>query len=139
MIGSVATVAASVSETGSATPRRIRGNAGSIHVVPRRASKNSPATAATDKRNPRSNALTGETAKTTAAATANVDPPSVRRPPTHAAAAAIAITHARKADGWTPENTTYAPTTTAMPRLRGHRPSPAAAISHPATAATTTR
>jgi hypothetical protein len=139
MIGSVETVAASVSETGSATPRRMRGSAGSIHAVPSCASSTSPATAATDSRNPRSNELAGETARTAAAATANVDPPSVRRPPTHAAAAAIAITHARTADGCTPENTTYAPTIAAVPRLRCHRPSPSAAISHPATAATTTR
>ena len=139
MIGSVATVAASVSDTGSARPQKWRGSAGSIHAVTSRANKTSPATAATESRNPRSKALMGDTTKTTAAATASVEPPSVRRPPTHAAAAAIAMTHARTADGCTPEKTTYAPTTTAMPRLRGHRPIPAAASSQPATAATTTR
>jgi hypothetical protein len=106
MIGSVATVAASVSETGSATPRKARGSEGSIHAVPSRASNTSPATAATDRRNPRSNALMGDTARTTAAATASVDPPSARRPPIHAAAAAIAMTHARTAEGCTPEKTT---------------------------------
>jgi hypothetical protein len=139
MIGSVATVAASVSEIGSASARKGPGKAGSSHAVPSRAKSTRPATAATDRRNPRSNALAGETASTTAAATASVDPPSVRLPPIHAAAAASAITHARTADGCTPENTTYAPTIAALPALRDQRPSPNDAISQPATAATTTR
>ncbi len=139
MIGSVATVAASVSEIGSASPRIGRGSAGSIHAVPSRASKTRPATAATDSRKPKSNELAGDTASTTAAAIASVEPPSARRPPIHAAAAAIAITHARTADGCTPENTTYAPTIAAIPALRGHRPRPTAVMSQPATAATTTR
>ena len=106
VIGSVLTVAARVRETGSARPFSMRGTAGSIHAVPRRASRTSPATAATDRRNPRSNALAGDSATTTVTATASVDPPSVRRPETHAAEAAIAMTHARTADGWTPENAT---------------------------------
>ena len=105
-MGTVLTVAASVMETGSARRDSGRGRALSIHAVPSRASSTSPATAATDSRNPRSNALPGETARTTAAATASVDPPSVRRPPIHAADAATAMTHARMAEGCTPVKTT---------------------------------
>ena len=139
MIGSVETVAASVSETGSASPRKPRGSAGSIQVVPSLASRTRPATAATESRNPRSNALTGDSTSTTAAATASAEPPSVLRPLIQAVAAAIAITQARTADGCTPEKTTYAPTMAAIPALRDHRPSPTALISQPATAATTTK
>jgi hypothetical protein len=104
--GSVLIVAASVRATGAARNRNQRGSAAASHASPKRAKRTRPATAATERANPKSNALVGEAANTTPAATASVDPPSARRPLNHAPEAATAITHARTAEGCTPEKTT---------------------------------
>ena len=104
--GTVATVAESVSATGEASHSSGFGRPAASHASLSRPKRTRPATAVTESWNPRSKALTGESANTQHAATASDAPPSVRRPPTHATAAAMAMTHARTADACTPENTT---------------------------------
>jgi hypothetical protein len=104
--GTVLTVAASVRATGATIDVNHFGRAAASHSSASRAKNTIPATAATDSWKPRSNALAGSSSNVAAAATLSADPPSVRRPLNQAAETASAITHARTADGWTPESTT---------------------------------
>jgi hypothetical protein len=104
--GTVLTVAASVSATGATIDVSHLGRAAASHSSASRVKNTIPATAATESWKPRSNALAGSSSRVAAAATLRADPPSVRRPLNHAAETASAITHARTADGWTPESTT---------------------------------
>lgn len=104
--GTVHTVATSVKAVGATIDVSHFGRAAAIHSSASRVKNTIPATAATDSWKPRSNALAGSSSRAAAAATLSADPPSVRRPLNHAAETASAITHARTADGWTPESTT---------------------------------
>lgn len=139
MIGSVVIVAQSVSAKGAQSQRSHTGTATTSHASASRANKTSPATADTDRPKPRSKALSGDATSTAVAASTRDVPPSTRRPENHAAATATVIAHARTADGWTPESTTYPPTT--APTIRTCTPlaSRIALRTQPTTAATTTR
>jgi hypothetical protein len=137
--GNVLAVATSVSAVGAASTPSHPGSAAEIHSSVIRAKSTIPATADTESSKPRSNALHGSNKRTPAAASASALAPSVRLPANHAAETASAITHARTADGWTPESTTYAPTTALTKTTRNQRGVPARVRSHPAIAATTTR
>ncbi len=106
VIGTVAAVAVTVSATDDASQRTLPAVAASSHASDSRAKRTSPATAATESRNPRSNALVGEDTSRAAVATASAEAPPALRPDVHAHATATDMTHARTADGCTPDNTT---------------------------------
>jgi len=137
--GMVAAVAVRVSATADTTLRNRPAVAPLSQASANRVNTTSPATAATESWKPRSNAAAGEASSTPRAATHSVDPPSTRRPASDAKDAATAITHARTAEGCTPEKTTYAPTTIATVMRRPVRPIPSAVARNPTTVATTTR
>lgn len=105
--GAVAACATSVIATGSAIaagPKR--GSASETHRAASRANTSSPATAATESWNPRSNAVGGHDTSARAIAAASEPSPSLRLPASEDADTTAAMRHARTADGCTPEATT---------------------------------
>lgn len=137
--GMVAACATSVIETGSLTKRIRAGSASCAHLSVKRANRSSPATAATDSWNPRSNAAGGHVAIPMPAAAASAPSPSARRFPAPTSTTTVAINQARTADGCTPEATTYSPRVTTTAAALIHLRARSRASSQLTTAATTTR